>query len=263
MCPRKRSRRLAGLALAFCISVVLYAWGFDPVIGKPVSGRLDPSFGENGVAEISPAATVEQDGVELSLGPGGASVVSGSLGRQMVRLRPGGSLDRSFGRGCLLRPGLTTARPGRLRTFFAASVAVDGRAVCSSSGGRATPAGRSKSWGTPSDIPSSRSVVLRFSRRGRRDLSFGEGKGYVRYDFGLTSPYSSEVPLVGAMAGTVDSGNRPVLIAGVAAPTGGCYGRSGAGEIPRAVVRLTTTGLPDSTFGADGVCAIEGRPIRR
>ena len=244
--------------MAFCISVVVYAGAVDPALGIAVRGRLDPSFGEYGVAEISPAGSVEQDGVELSLEPDGASVVSGSLGRQIVRLRPGGSLDSSFGRAGLLRPGLSTARPGRLPTFFASSVAVDGRGRVLVFGEKSDTRRTVEILGTPSDIPSSRAVVLRFSRSGRRDLSFGEGKGYVRYDFGLTSPYSSKVPLVGAMAGTVDSENRPVLIAGVSAPTAGCFGRSGAGEIPRAVVRLTTAGLPDPTFGADGVSAIEG-----
>jgi uncharacterized delta-60 repeat protein len=115
------------------------------------------------------------------------------------------------------------------------------------------------SGGILNSLPASSAIVLRFSGRGELDPSFGEGRGFIREDFGLASEFPTEIPLVGAMAGRVDSQDRPVFVAGVSALTNACYGHSFINDQPRAVVRLTATGVPDPSFGGgDGISPIEG-----
>jgi hypothetical protein len=61
------------------------------------------------------------------------------------------------------------------------------------------------------------------------------------------------------VAGGVDSRGRPVLVAGVSEPFSGCYGHGSPLTQPRAVVRLTTSGRLDPSFGGgDGISPIEG-----
>jgi uncharacterized delta-60 repeat protein len=185
-------------------------------------------------------------------------VVAEPYDGRIFRLRPDGSLDTRFGdRGFLSLDPATASEGVRGRTFGASAVAVDG-------GGRVLVfgtqgfAGRSVVvGGTVSTLYATEAVVLRFTRNGMRDPGFGAGRGFIRANFGLTSPYSSEIPLVGAMTGAVDSRGRPLLVAGVASPKG-CYAHGGPGRVPSAVARLTSSGQPDPTFGSDGVVPIEG-----
>jgi uncharacterized delta-60 repeat protein len=185
-------------------------------------------------------------------------VVAEPYDGRIFRLRPDGSLDTRFGDRGFLSLGRSTASEGvRGRTFGAAAIAVDGTGrvlVFGTQGfaGRSVVVG-----GTVSTLYATEVVVLRFTRNGSRDLGFGAGKGFIRADFGLASPYSSEIPLVGAMTGAVDSRERPLLVSGVASPKG-CYSHGGPGRVPRAVVRLTSSGQPDPTFGSEGVTPIEG-----
>jgi uncharacterized delta-60 repeat protein len=111
---------------------------------------------------------------------------------------------------------------------------------------------------TPSTAFTSEALVARFTRSGRPDKSFGSGKGFVRDSFGLISPLSAESRLVAAMAGTVDSENRPILIAGVWSAIGSCHGKGGVGNTAAAVVRLTETGAIDPTYGSNGISPIAG-----
>lgn len=246
-------------ALAAGVSSFLLLVAFvTPVAARPPAGQPDPSFGKRGWTEIPGGTAGEETAVDLALAPSGGIVVAEPYDGRIVRLRSDGSLDTRFGERGLLSLGSSTASEGLGgRTIGASAVAVDGigRVLVFGTQGLA---GRSVTvGGTVPTLYASEAVVLRFSRSGSRDRTFGAGKGFIRDDFGLTSPYSSEIPLVGAMTGAVDSRERPLLVSGVASPKG-CYAHGGPGQVPRAVVRLTSSGQPDSTFGGDGVVPIEG-----
>jgi uncharacterized delta-60 repeat protein len=104
-------------------------------------------------------------------------------------------------------------------------------------------------------------MVLRFDADGNLDPTFGEGAGFVRYNFGVKSPdyvYLANFPMVSAITGTVDSKDRPVLVVGAVEGVGGCYAKGGPGVEPRVVARLTEAGLPDPTLGNAGIVPAEG-----
>jgi hypothetical protein len=251
----RRPRRPAAAALAVLALLASPAGA----AARPTPGALDPSFGTAGWTKTPPRTGGERRLVELSPLPDGGAAVADLEAGQIVRLRPDGSLERRFGHHGLLSLGPSTLGGGKPGSYFIPnSIAVDraGRLVVF--GGQTDPARSVEVLGVPRTIPSSFAIVLRFDREGRRDPSFGGGKGYVRDDFGLLSPLSSEMPLVGAMKGVVDSRNRPVLLAGVLSMTGACIHSTGVEEIPKAVVRLTSTGAPDPTFGSGGVSVVEG-----
>ena len=191
---------------------------------------------------------------QMSLGPEGAPVLSDLAEGKILRLLPDGAVDVGFGDGgeVLLRP--TIANEGdSSRTFSASDVAVDGsgRVVIFGSQtdvARSVPVSRA-----PGTTPSSEGLILRLDLSGNLDSTFGEGKGFVRTDFGLKSRLSTTVPLVQIMAGTVDSQGRPVLVAGTAAVAAACVGKGGIEEVPRKVVRLTTSGSLDPGFGSTSI----------
>lgn len=224
------------------------------------AGRLDHGFGKEGWAMTRLGIATVGTGVEVGSGPAGSAIVAGALGGPIVRFLPNGSPDPSFGTGGRLQLGPATLREGIDQlTFFSQAMAVDGR-------------GRVLVFGTQTDTrqtfiapggaqgqPKSSAVVLRFTPGGRPDPTFGEGAGFVRGAFGLGSGLDTEVPMVGVRAGTVDSRDRPVFVAGVAAAVSGCYAHGTVSYVPRAVVRLTESGQADAGFGAgDGVSLIEG-----
>jgi hypothetical protein len=64
--------------------------------------------------------------------------------------------------------------------------------------------------------------------------------------------------MVSAIAGTIDSRDRPVLAIGALEPVGGCYAKGGPDVQTRAIARLTEAGLPDPTFSNDGVAVAAG-----
>jgi uncharacterized delta-60 repeat protein len=107
-------------------------------------------------------------------------------------------------------------------------------------------------------ISARNAAVLRFAANGRRlDPSFGEGKGYVEGDYGLSRDPTLKLPRTVALSGRVDSADRPIFVAAVDAQAAGCEGHGAGGAFPEAVVRLTEAGAPDSAFGAgDGVSPI-------
>lgn len=209
---------------------------------------------------MAPGSARGQGASEIVTAPDGSVVVGEALEGRFVRLRPDGSLDRAFGRsGRLVVGELAGAEGLKGRFFHAANVAIDGR-------GRLLVFGQQIDNNNPVEVeeeavPRSEidAVVFRFDSGGRRDSGFGEGKGFIRSGFGLRLPGGPEVPRVSAMAGRVDSDDRPVLVAGLEAPFSGCDGHSGALTQPRGVVRLTRSGQPDPTFGGgDGVSPIDG-----
>ena len=154
--------------------------------------------------------------------------------------------------------GRTTASEGvEQRAFVLSQIASDshGRLLVF---GEQTDSRRAY-FAASAPILESKALVLRFTPRGKLDSSFGRGKGFVRADFALGSEVGeTDVPMVSALAGTTNSMDRPVLIAGVRAVTGGCYGKARTQSLPRAVVRLTRSGGLDSSFGSDGLSPVDG-----
>jgi hypothetical protein len=223
---------------------------------QPRAGHLDPTFGDGGRAFTSLNVTDNAEWVELGIAPDGSAVLADY--EILIRFRPDGSRDLRFGGGgrLVLRPE-TAAEGVAERTFFPSDMAVDNR-------GRVLVFGQQTDTRETFDVigrqlPTSSAVVLRYSGGGRRDLSFGNGRGFIRGDFGLPSEITTEIPLVRALAGRVDSRNRPVFVAGASAVSSYCYGHSFIDSQPRAVVRLTEAGAPDPSFGGgDGVSPIEG-----
>jgi uncharacterized delta-60 repeat protein len=100
-------------------------------------------------------------------------------------------------------------------------------------------------------------VVLRLTPDGDLDPSFGGGRGFIRSDFGLRSSLDAVLPSIHSF-GALDSKDRPVMLARLAGVTGGCnYGHTSITWYPRALVRLTTGGELDPSFGGgDGVSEI-------
>jgi uncharacterized delta-60 repeat protein len=223
------------------------------------AGRLDPTFGERGRASTPLNLTDKFFGAaELGVAPDGSAVVA-EMG-VLVRFRPDGSRDRGFGRGGELVLTDDTAAEGVAeRRFTAGDMVVDGRGRIlvfgEQSDGRATfpPPGYNPPIGATS------AVVLRFRPDGAPDRGFGGGRGFVREDFGLKTELPTELPVVKAMAGSADSQGRPMLVAGVASMVSGGYAKSVVGFQPRALVRLTDSGMPDPSFGGgDGVSPLKG-----
>lgn len=138
------------------------------------NGTLDSSFGRGGVATVHFGGRRHDAAYGLSLQPDGRIVAAGSSsageasGRiALLRLRPNGSLDSSFGDG-----GRRLTSPGRHGGYA--------RAVIRERGGLVVVAGRvfaderrdASDW-----------VLARYGRTGRLDPSFGRG-GLVFGDFG-------------------------------------------------------------------------------
>lgn len=246
--------KLRGWAWGACL-VLTFLSSVAPASAQPRIGHLDPTFGKGGRVLTSLNVTDDTDWVELGIAPDGSAVLADY--ESLVRFRPDGSRDLGFGhRGRLLLRPETAAEGIAERTFFPSNIAVDNH-------GRVLVFGQQTDTRETFDVigrelPSSAAIVLRYSGRGQRDLSFGSGRGFIREDFGVPSDITDEIPLVGALVGRVDSRNRPVLVAGTSATAIACYGHSFIGPEPRAVVRLTEAGMSDATFGGgDGISPIE------
>jgi uncharacterized delta-60 repeat protein len=241
----------ACLLLAFLSSAA-------PASAQPRFGHLDPSFGERGRASTSLNVTDKFGKVELSIAPDGSAVLADQ--GILVRFRPDGSRYLGFGNEGELVLRVDTAAEGVAeRTFFPGNIAVDDRGRVLVFGQQTDTREIYDPNGMYSPLPASSAIVLRFSGRGKPDSSFGDGRGFIREDFGLVSEFPTETPLVSALTGRVDSRDRPVLVAGVSSSTGACYGHSFINAQPRAVVRLTETGTPDPSFGGgDGISPFEG-----
>lgn len=255
-----RNRHAAAAAIAALLVALSLFAGASGAATRHLGVRLDPSFGRSGWTKTPPGTAGEGRLVEVSVAPDGGPVVADLVEGRIIRLAPDGRLERRFGHHGRLSIGPSAFDGGhRGRTFVPTSIALDqaGRLVVF--GQQSDPGRTVKVPGNiPEDVPSSFAIVSRFDRQGHRDPGFGGGKGYVRDDFGLHSPLSSQVPLVGAMNGIVDSQDRPVLLAGVTSSAGPCAQGGGIEEIPKALVRLTRAGAPDPAFGSGGVSPIEG-----
>jgi uncharacterized delta-60 repeat protein len=252
----------SGFRVGACLLAVAVLTAAVPAAAEAQAGRLDPTFGERGRASTPLNLTDTFLGAaELGIAPDGSAVVAerGIL----VRFRPDGSRDRGFGRGGALVLTHDTAAEGVAeRTFLAGNMIVDDRGRILVFGEQSDTREVFQPPGFNPALGATSAAVLRFSRKGERDLSFGGGRGFIREDFDLRSDLPTEIPLVNAMTGRADSQGRPVLVAGVASMVSGCYAKSVVRFQPRALVRLAESGMPDSSFGGgDGISPIEGSAI--
>jgi uncharacterized delta-60 repeat protein len=187
-------------------------------------GAPDPSFGvggklqtELGGAETAHAVAVQRDGKIVAGGAHGPGGDAGIVGFLLVRYRPNGDLDPTFGRGGVVRtrhPGLDA---GSVITLV---LLPDGRIVAAG-------------YGIAGD---DYLLVVRYTATGTIDRSFGRnGNVAIR-----VAPAFSEV---GGFAGAVQPDGK-ILIAG------GSGGRF-------FVARLLPDGALDRSFGGIGFVATQ------
>jgi uncharacterized delta-60 repeat protein len=259
LCPAVAIR----VAQVACAALALLTCAM-PSVAQAGVGGLDPAFGAGGFATTPLDLAATGGHVELGVAPDGSAVVVPGISGFTVRFGPEGLPDATFGEGGKLPLGQAPVIEGGAegeRQFFTQKVVVDseGRLLVF---GEVTDARRSVYGGTITGESALESwaVVLRLTPQGRPDPTFGEGKGFIRSGLGLRSQFSRRLPMVGALVGSVDSRDRPVLVAGVTAVFGGCYAKGGQLILfPRAVVRLTEAGRIDHSFGGgDGLAPITG-----
>lgn len=221
-------------------------------------GALDPTFGEAG--KLGPQ--LEEEGGELkgmAVGSDGSIVLA--KGRAIVRFLSNGEPDPDFGGGGQVE--LAAELEGL--AFRPSDLAIDSKGRVLVSGTVTDP---SQTYGIGSSLfsfPASWAVVVRLTADGELDPSFGEGRGFVRSDYGMhpsfpnspTSPPNPNFPAAGGLKLKVDSLDRPVLLVSTPRPYSPCWGHSEVSSYPRAVVRLTTAGAVDAEFGGgDGIAPL-------
>jgi uncharacterized delta-60 repeat protein len=202
-------------------------------------GRLDRSFGDHGRVVAKNSA--------MAVGPEGSIALTN--GKWVVLLTEDGDRDPRFGRDGSVRVPVRVAG----WSFQVTQEAVDsrGRVLLF---GTAFPPGHPMIEGWAEPVPISRAAVLRLLPDGRRDPSFGQD-GAVLGNFGLPSEGSEVIEQsTGIAAGAVDSLDRPLFAIGAAAVDVPCAANVFIGWAPRAIVRLTASGLLDPAFGeGDGL----------
>jgi uncharacterized delta-60 repeat protein len=232
------------------------------------NGALDPTFGTNGIAEVSPGGSIaagapvgvgfQQNGADLDI------VVAGDSGDQqsemgIVRLNPDGSLDTGFGisgkvfeNQGVTPEGMDVQSDGRILVYgtneilrYTADGVLDGTF---GSGGRWTLPISADIQGIkvlPDDDIlvmgefAGNAYLYRLTPGGALDGSFAGG-GLATYDFGLGSRFFNA---------TQDASGRLILV--------GHY-RSPLDWANFLVVRMSAAGVLDSTFGHGGY-AVEHR----
>jgi uncharacterized delta-60 repeat protein len=244
-------RRVGGILGVLMIWACLAA-------GSASAAGLDPSFGEAGIA-TTPLETAAREGVDLGIGPDGAAVVGNAYG-YLVRFGPEGARDLGFGAGGKLSLTPDPIAEGVAeRSLLPSDFVVDGKGRLlvfgeQIDGRRVRPIPRTSENQTATE---SEALVLRFDPEGKLDPTFGAGGGFLRSTFGLQSKFFAKMPQTDAVAGTVDSQDRPVFLVGAAAIELGCH----AGAVthsPEALVRLTEAGSVDTSFGREGLVPITG-----
>jgi uncharacterized delta-60 repeat protein len=254
------------LFAAFLGSVLLLVPVVVPAVANAGQGSLDPSYGAEGWSLIPPSTVPKPGGgVRIGVGPEGEVFVEESSG-QVVRLGPEGAVDQGFGDAgeISLEPD-PVAEGVAARSFSPTDIAVDSQGRLLVFGGE-SDSRRTFNFNLVSGgiVTASSALVLRYDGAGQLDPTFGDGTGYVRggLDLGVhTSAGKSSSPaetVVSALAGTVDSRDRPVLVAGGASVLSGCQGHAGVAFVPRAVVRLTASGGREPGFGKGGKTLVAG-----
>jgi len=185
-----------------------------------ISGTLDTTFGNGGVV-TTPIGTRLDFGQSLAIQPDGKIVVAGYADNgkdndfAIVRYTISGALDTTFG-----ATGIVTTSVGPEDDYaFSLAIQPDGKIVA---------AGKIDN-GSDDDI-----AVVRYTISGTLDTTFGSG-GIVTTSIGVDDEYASSVAVQPdgkiVLVGSVDNGIDDDFI----------------------VLRYTTSGTLDTTFGTDGI----------
>jgi uncharacterized delta-60 repeat protein len=211
-------------------------WGVLRYLGAgPDAGELDPSFGTAGTGIVqlplqgSPRSLLIQADGRIVVG-GDSHVGAGTDEFTLLRLTSGGQLDPTFG---AVVSG--TTRSGFVRTDFGTRDDVI-ESVALQADGRIVAAGRTQAigvaGGTDSDF-----ALARYTADGVLDATFSpggaDGDGKLRLDMGGFD----------AANGVVVQPNGRIVAAGVGTE---------AGKQTVALARVTTAGVLDGNFDADG-----------
>ena len=204
----------------------------DMVVARfNVDGSLDPTFGTNGVRRIDFfGASTGDSAWDLILEPDGRLVVagrardpSGARKLALARLMPDGSLDGTFGTGGLVELDVAGLAP----TKIALERQVDGKLVVS---------GQARTDATEE----CRAVIARFDSDGSPDRSFN-GVGIVH--FPLARCASAGVSSI------VLDPDGAIIVASTSWPA--------SPPSDAKVLRLTSSGEVDDTFGVNGIVTID------
>jgi hypothetical protein len=244
---RKRTdkRQLFGAA------VLLLALLLLPAAAQARVGGLDLGFG--GDARVTAPGWLDDPVKPVFASDGSILLLQEG---QVVRYRPDGVIDPAFGNGGQV------VLPSHLEglKFEPSSLAVDTQSRVIVFGAATDPERKFEEPEKLQSIAATWPVIMRLESDGDPDPSFGDGKGYVRSDFGMRAELETAIPLVRGVNGRVDSHDRPVFMVQVAGGFPVCgLGHEAFAWYPRAVVRLATAGTPDSGFGGgDGIAPIWG-----
>jgi uncharacterized delta-60 repeat protein len=185
------------------------------------AGLPDPSFGPGGkrtldVGALSEdhayAVAVQNDGRIVA---GGESDANGDPDFALVRYRPTGSLDTTFGNGGIVLTGIATGSSDQVQAL---AIQKDGKILAA--GFTDGPGG--------DDF-----ALVRYKHDGTLDQSFGTG-GEVTTDFGSTADFATSIALLK---------DGRIVVAG--------YTHRGT-SYDFAVARYTSSGALDPTFGSGG-----------
>jgi uncharacterized delta-60 repeat protein len=185
------------------------------------SGSLDPTFGTGGKV-VTQAAESPYGGYDVAVTSAGKIVVGGgtSFGPSdflIIRYNADGSLDSTFGGG-----GIVTTDFGGSDTAFGIALTADGKITAAGVMRAAAP-------GSPGDF-----ALARYNSDGSLESTFGSG-GKVTTDFSSSD----------------DTGNGLVIQSGGSITVAGITGSAATGT-RFAVVRYTSTGALDTSFGSGG-----------
>jgi uncharacterized delta-60 repeat protein len=209
--------RVVRVLLVAVVGVAAWCVGVGGAVGAP--GDLDTSFSTDGMVMTDIGGSTDYGG-GVVVDSAGRVIVAGysdngsTYDFAVVRYTSAGVLDTSFGTDGKVTTAIGTSNDG-------------GYAVVVDSAGRIVVAGSSDN-GSDDDF-----AVVRYTSSGVLDTSFGTG-GKVTTDIGSSSDTG--------LAVAVDSAGR-IVVAG--------YSYNGS-DLDFAVVRYTSAGVLDTTFGTDG-----------
>jgi uncharacterized delta-60 repeat protein len=199
-----------------------------PLATAAGAGDLDPSFGSNGTV-TTPIGVGSSGMYDVVLDPNGKIVAfgqadydEGQTGFTIARYLPDGAPDDSFGDGGVAIVNFGDVIDEATRGL----VQADGKIVAA--GHTLVAPGRTEI------------AVARLTDTGALDETFGDGGG--------VSLSVGEVPGIESVNGIAVDASGRILLAGVA--------RHGVDPSPSrmvALIRLTSAGAPDPTFGTNGV----------
>jgi len=256
--------------------------GFYAAQLKP-NGSLDASFGDGGVAHV--VASMAPSGVEqIVRQPDGKLVVVGDgvpvnklqfPPLVLVRLNADGSMDQSFGSGGVALLPIQDSCAG----CTALALLPSGEFIVTGNTGQQSPA----QGHNPNAVPDTKWVLARLTATGILDPSFAQSgiatlpeTGGVGYDAAVLA--NGNIVTLGAAAGSryltrllpsgapdpaFNAGTPALLPAGfglgmVANPDGSVMVGLRGG-----VVRYTTAGIPDPSFGPGGVAQVASAGLYR